>query len=281
MGNMTDRPEPGLATRRYPAQRFATQGIGNPHLVLLVDDADKVDLGVDGPLLEADYKEGMNVHFVDVASKDEIRLRVWERGAGVTEACGSGATVAAAVAHGWGLVGDQVRVSMPGGVATVDISDRGLMLTGPAVFVGRGAYHGPGRYEPRRRRADGRCWRGLLRGAGCWRTAGPRGAAQTQESHRGGFGDFGGESGSFIERTFRERIIVVGVSFPPHDDQALDESLDELALLVDTAGADVVGRIVQRRDHPDPATYVGKGKVEEILSLPRRRTATRSSSMTN
>lgn len=87
------------------------------------------------------------------------------------------------------------------------------------------------------------------------------------ESHRGGFGDFGGESGAFIERSFRERIVVVGVSFPPHDELAMEESLDELELLVDTAGADVVGRIVQRRDHPDPATYVGKGKVDEIRQL--------------
>lgn len=100
--------------------------------------------------------------------------------------------------------------------------------------------------------------------------ADPTGRAPVDDStgsHRGAFGDFGGESGAFIERTFRERIIVVGVSFPPHDEQATQESLDELALLVDTAGADVVGRIVQRRDHPDPATYVGKGKVEEIRQL--------------
>src|SRR5690606_7314609 len=60
------------------------------------------------------------------------------------------------------------------------------------------------------------------------------------ETHRGGFGEFGGESGAFIERTFRERIILVGVSFPPYDDEAVEASLDELALLVDTAGADVV-----------------------------------------
>ncbi len=57
----------------------------------------------------------------------------------------------------------------------------------------------------------------------------------------------------------------MGVSFPPHDDDATDDSLDELALLVDTAGADVVGRLTQRRPAPDPATYVGRGKVEEIL----------------
>jgi GTPase len=97
---------------------------------------------------------------------------------------------------------------------------------------------------------------------------GPTSAGQpVEESHRGGFGEFGGESGAFIERTFRERIVLVGVSFPPHDDEAVEASLDELELLVDTAGADVVGRVVQRRGAPDPATYVGKGKVEEIRQL--------------
>jgi len=90
---------------------------------------------------------------------------------------------------------------------------------------------------------------------------------ESEETHRGGFGEFGGETSSFIERSFRERIILVGVSFPPHDLDAVDASLDELAQLVDTAGADVVGRIVQRRDTPDPATYVGSGKVAEIRQL--------------
>ncbi len=88
-----------------------------------------------------------------------------------------------------------------------------------------------------------------------------------QESHRGGFGEFGGETSAFIERTFRERIILVGVSFPPHDDEAMDASLDELELLVVTAGADVVGRVIQRRSAPDPATYIGSGKVAEIREL--------------
>ncbi|HNJ22111.1 MAG TPA: GTPase HflX [Microthrixaceae bacterium] len=67
-----------------------------------------------------------------------------------------------------------------------------------------------------------------------------------------------------MERTFRERIVLVGVALPGVADDALDESLDELELLVDTAGADVVGRVVQRRSAPDPATYVGSGKAEEI-----------------
>lgn len=69
---------------------------------------------------------------------------------------------------------------------------------------------------------------------------------------------------SLIERTFREKIVLVGVIFPGRTPEEVDESLDELARLVDTAGADVEARIVQRRDAPDPATYVGKGKAEEL-----------------
>jgi len=95
----------------------------------------------------------------------------------------------------------------------------------------------------------------------------PAAGAPDEETHRGGFGEFGGESGAFIERTFRERILLVGVDLPPHDPEAVDASLDELSLLVDTAGADEVGRVVQRRGAPDPATYVGRGKAAEIREL--------------
>ena len=86
-------------------------------------------------------------------------------------------------------------------------------------------------------------------------------------SHRGAFGDYGGETGALIDRTFRERIIVVGVTLGGADPERTDTDLDELALLVDTAGADVVGRIVQRRSAPDPATYLGKGKAAELKEL--------------
>ncbi len=85
-----------------------------------------------------------------------------------------------------------------------------------------------------------------------------------EESHRGAFGDFGGESDGLIERTFRERIILVGVTTAGHDPEETDANLDELALLVDTAGADAVDRLHQRRQAPDAATYVGKGKAQEI-----------------
>jgi len=88
-----------------------------------------------------------------------------------------------------------------------------------------------------------------------------------EESHRGAFGDFGGESGGLIERTFRERIVLVGVTTGGGDPLETDASLDELALLVDTAGADALERVHQRRDSPDPATYVGSGKAKEIKAV--------------
>jgi GTPase len=88
-----------------------------------------------------------------------------------------------------------------------------------------------------------------------------------ESDHRGAFGEFGGESGAFIERTFREKIVLVGVTWPGMTEEETELSLDELALLVDTAGADEVARVTQRRGAPDPATYVGKGKVEEILQV--------------
>jgi GTPase len=72
---------------------------------------------------------------------------------------------------------------------------------------------------------------------------------------------------TLIERTKRERIVLVGVTLPPFSDSHTEESLDELALLVDTAGADEAGRVVQRRDVPDHTWYIGKGKAEELREL--------------
>jgi GTP-binding protein HflX len=72
---------------------------------------------------------------------------------------------------------------------------------------------------------------------------------------------------SLIDRSFREKIVLVGVTLPPEHVEETEASVDELALLVDTAGADEVARVFQRRDHPDPATYIGKGKAEELKEV--------------
>src|SRR3954471_8060718 len=92
----------------------------------------------------------------------------------------------------------------------------------------------------------------------------PRSTSKEQrplsDSHRSAFGEHGGESSGFIERTFRERIVLAGVTLPPSTEEDTEAGLDELEALVDTAGADVVDRVVQRRQTPDPATYIGSGK---------------------
>ena len=72
---------------------------------------------------------------------------------------------------------------------------------------------------------------------------------------------------TLIERSFRERILVVGVVLPGHKISEVEESLRELELLIDTAGADVVGRMTQRLDHIDPAHFIGRGKVDELREL--------------
>ena len=72
---------------------------------------------------------------------------------------------------------------------------------------------------------------------------------------------------TLIERTFRERIVLVGVTLGGHTDEDTEEGLDELSLLVDTAGADEAARLTQRRDTPDSAFYIGKGKVEELKEV--------------
>jgi len=72
---------------------------------------------------------------------------------------------------------------------------------------------------------------------------------------------------TLIDRSFRERIIICGMILQGQTEQEVEEHLDELELLVDTAGADVVGRVLQRRDAPDPGTFFGSGKVAEIAEM--------------
>ncbi len=121
-------------------QRQQGVSIGNPHLVALVDDAMAYDIRTVGPVVEADYPDGINVHLINVTDRQSLRLSVWERGAGYTEACGSGACAAAWAARQWDLVEQKVNVAMPGGSATVELGDAELpdtvFLTGPATFVG-------------------------------------------------------------------------------------------------------------------------------------------------
>jgi len=110
--------------------------MGNPHLVLLCPDPEEVDVAELGPRLEHLKPEGINVEFIAVGpGSDELKFRVWERGAGETQACGTGTCAAAAAAHAWGLVGRHVTVHNPGGDLEVELADDTVLLTGPAEHV--------------------------------------------------------------------------------------------------------------------------------------------------
>ncbi|MBI2704976.1 MAG: GTPase HflX [Actinobacteria bacterium] len=89
-------------------------------------------------------------------------------------------------------------------------------------------------------------------------------------SHRGAFGEYGGAASGLIERTFREKIVLVGLTTPAATDGDTQRSLDELELLVDTAGADAVARVAQRRIAPEASTYIGTGKATELRELADR-----------
>jgi diaminopimelate epimerase len=115
----------------------ATADIGNPHAVFLAADPAAVDLRRYGAAIEAATPGGINVEFIrpTPGEVDAIDLTVWERGAGITSACGTGASAAAVVAHRWGLVGPRVTVHLPGGDVGVVVGEGETLLTGPAVYV--------------------------------------------------------------------------------------------------------------------------------------------------
>ena len=129
-------PEAALECVLEPGtiKRWTTLNVGNPHIVIAVDDPAGVPLHPAGPAVEAIFTGGINVHFGAVTGSDELTLGVWERGAGATAACGTGAVAAAAAFHRWGDVGQNVTVRMAGGQAQVDLSAP-VTLTGESTHV--------------------------------------------------------------------------------------------------------------------------------------------------
>ena len=112
-------------------------GMGNPHAVHFVADAAAVALTTLGPGVEHDplFPQRTNVEYVSTEGPDTLRMRVWERGTGVTLACGSGACAVAVAAHLRGIAGRQVTIRADGGVLQVDWRDDGVWLTGPTAHV--------------------------------------------------------------------------------------------------------------------------------------------------
>ncbi|HWK42404.1 MAG TPA: diaminopimelate epimerase [Croceibacterium sp.] len=117
--------------------------VGNPHAVFFVDNCDSVDLEALGPEIEHDplFPQRVNVNVATVESDSAIRLRVWERGAGLTRACGTGACATAVAAMRRGLVGREVTVTLPGGALLIEWGEDGrITMTGPAAESFRGTF---------------------------------------------------------------------------------------------------------------------------------------------
>jgi diaminopimelate epimerase len=119
----------------------AAVATGNPHCVLFVDDADKAPVAGLGPKIEHHplFPARVNVEFVSVRARDAMRMRVWERGVGITSACGTGACASAVAAMRRGLVDRKVDVVLDGGTLTIEwTADDHILMTGPATLAYRG-----------------------------------------------------------------------------------------------------------------------------------------------
>ena len=116
-------------------RRRGTVDVGNPHLVIVVGDLGAVDADAEGRLLQTERPGGINVEWIAVTADDTIDLVVYERGVGLTQACGSGSCAAAAVARSLGLVGDSVEVRNPGGSLRVALDGHEATLSGQVAHV--------------------------------------------------------------------------------------------------------------------------------------------------
>ena len=112
--------------------------VGNPHCIFWVEDLDVVDLSRAGPMLENHplFPERANISFAKVIARDHIILRVWERGAGLTKACGTAACATMAAGRRIKIIDDKCRITLPGGdlLMAVRESDGHIMMTGPVAY---------------------------------------------------------------------------------------------------------------------------------------------------
>ncbi|MBD5641101.1 MAG: diaminopimelate epimerase [Desulfovibrio sp.] len=124
--------------------RFTAVSMGNPHAVVMVENPDALDLPVLGPQFENHpwFPRRVNTEFVQVLGRDRIRMRVWERGAGETLACGTGACAALVACVLNGLTDREALVGLRGGELKIrwDAADNHVYMSGPAVTVFEGVY---------------------------------------------------------------------------------------------------------------------------------------------
>ena len=117
-------------------------GMGNPHCTFFVDDADQIELEARGAVVEHHplFPERTNVQFASLIGPDHLRMRVWERGVGVTLASGSSSCAVTVAAARRGLTGRRVKIDLDGGQITIDWRDDGVWMTGPTAHVFTGHF---------------------------------------------------------------------------------------------------------------------------------------------
>ena len=131
-----------LSLNATDSVRIGAVSMGNPHAVQLVDDVDSAPIPAQGPLIQqhARFIHQVNAGFMQIVNRQQVRLRVYERGVGETLSCGSGACAAVVAGIRWGLLDAQVDVHTRGGVLTIAWAggDAPVLMTGPATTVYRG-----------------------------------------------------------------------------------------------------------------------------------------------
>ena len=132
-----------IPTLELPIEGSPTAtGMGNPHCTFFVEDAEKINLEEMGPKFENHplFPERTNVQFASIIARDQIRMRVWERGAGVTLASGSSSCATAVAANRKGLTEKKVQIELDGGILSVDWRQDGVWMTGPTMQVFTGSF---------------------------------------------------------------------------------------------------------------------------------------------
>jgi diaminopimelate epimerase len=117
--------------------------VGNPHVIFFVEDSDAIDLGLHGPEIENDplFPERINVNVANLIAENHLNLRVWERGSGLTRACGTGACATAVAAIRKGIAKSPVTVTLPGGDLVIEWQQGGtIIMSGPATESYRGSF---------------------------------------------------------------------------------------------------------------------------------------------
>lgn len=129
----------GILHGRQTMTEPVAVNVGNPHTVFFVEDVAKVDVEKWGPEVENHvlFPQRTNVEFAEILSPEKIRVRVWERGTGVTQACGSGACATIVAAARRGLTGRKVEIVLDGGSLLLEwrAGDNHILMTGPATYV--------------------------------------------------------------------------------------------------------------------------------------------------